>query len=781
MFVQKFDAAGKNPPKAEGYCLLCAKELGIGPVNDMLEKMGIDDDQLEAMGDELSGMMENLGMLPMSDDTPDDTDSNDGTGGNSDGNDGAGDDDDNSETRAPAVNLGSIFGNLGNFGIGRTSGQGSQGSHGKKSDKGRKNLDMFTLNLTEKAKRGQLDRVIGRERELERTIQILCRRQKNNPCLIGEPGVGKTAVAEALAQKIAAGDVPLKLKGCEVCLLDMTAMVAGTQFRGQFENRMKGLIEEVKKLGNIILVIDEVHNIVAAGDAEGGMNAANILKPALSRGEIHVIGATTLSEYRKYIEKDSALERRFQPVVIAEPSVEDTIKILDGIKSYYADFHGIVIPDETVRKAVILSERYITDRFLPDKAIDLLDEASAYLALHNSTVTAAETAKAELDKASADIAKLEAKVPSDDSTPEAEEYYRSLADAKTRHAKYLEEYEKYNNERKNVILTPEHLAEVIEIWTGIPAGTINENEFVRIDKLADRLKKRIVGQDKAVDAVAKAIKRQRSGIYAKEKPVSFIFAGPTGVGKTELVKTLASDLFDSPEALIRLDMSEFMEKHSVSRIIGAPPGYVGYDEAGQLTEKIRRRPYCVVLLKKKKKAHPDVLNVLLQILDDGRITDAHGKEVNFKNVILVMTTNAGSTGTSAAAGFSKSTAQVNEEKTQKALSSFLRPEFINRIDEIITFNPLTKENFVDIARIMIKELADALSLKNVTLDCAEDVYGILAEKSFSEKYGARNLRRLIQTEIEDKAAELIISGYDSSISAISVYSENGEIRVIVKK
>ena len=781
VFVQKFDAAGKNPPKAEGYCLLCAKELGIGPVNDMLEKMGIDDDQLEAMGDELSGMMENLGMLPMSDDTPDDTDSNDGTGGNSDGNDGAGDDDDNSETRAPAVNLGSIFGNLGNFGIGRTSGQGSQGSHGKKSDKGRKNLDMFTLNLTEKAKRGQLDRVIGRERELERTIQILCRRQKNNPCLIGEPGVGKTAVAEALAQKIAAGDVPLKLKGCEVCLLDMTAMVAGTQFRGQFENRMKGLIEEVKKLGNIILVIDEVHNIVAAGDAEGGMNAANILKPALSRGEIHVIGATTLSEYRKYIEKDSALERRFQPVVIAEPSVEDTVKILDGIKSYYADFHGIVIPDETVRKAVILSERYITDRFLPDKAIDLLDEASAYLALHNSTVNAAETAKAELDKASADIAKLEAKVPSDDNTPEAEEYYRSLADAKTRHAKYLEEYEKYNNERKNVILTPEHLAEVIEIWTGIPAGTINENEFVRIDKLADRLKKRIVGQDKAVDAVAKAIKRQRSGIYAKEKPVSFIFAGPTGVGKTELVKTLASDLFDSPEALIRLDMSEFMEKHSVSRIIGAPPGYVGYDEAGQLTEKIRRRPYCVVLFDEIEKAHPDVLNVLLQILDDGRITDAHGKEVNFKNVILVMTTNAGSTGTSAAAGFSKSTAQVNEEKTQKALSSFLRPEFINRIDEIITFNPLTKENFVDIARIMIKELADALSLKNVTLDCAEDVYGILAEKSFSEKYGARNLRRLIQTEIEDKAAELIISGYDSSISAISVYSENGEIRVIVKK
>ncbi len=640
---------------------------------------------------------------------------------------------------------------------------------------------MFTLNLTEKAKRGELDRVIGRERELERTIQILCRRQKNNPCLIGEPGVGKTAIAEALAQKIASGDVPLKLQKFEVCLLDMTAMVAGTQFRGQFENRMKGLIDEVKKLGNILLVIDEVHNIVAAGDAEGGMNAANILKPALSRGEIHIIGATTLSEYRKYIEKDSALERRFQPIVIAEPSVESSVEILKGIKDYYAAFHGITIPDETVRAAVVLSERYITDRFLPDKAIDLLDESSSYLALHDPVVSETDLAKSELDKAKNDLAKLEAKAPNPEDTAATENYYKDLADAKMREAKYLELYTAANEKRKHVVLTTEHLAKVIEIWTGVPASTINENEFVRIDTLAARLKARIIGQDKAVDAVAKAIKRQRAGIYAKEKPVSFIFAGPTGVGKTELVRTLANDLFDSPEALIRLDMSEYMEKHAVSRIIGAPPGYVGYDEAGQLTEKIRRRPYSVVLFDEIEKAHPDVLNVLLQILDDGRITDAHGKEVNFKNTVIVMTTNAGSVGTTSMAGFSKSEDAANDDKTQKALSAFLRPEFINRIDEIITFRSLSKEDFVAIARIMVKELADTLSQKNVSLDCAEEVYTLLAEKAYSVKYGARNLRRLIQTEIEDKAAELIIAGYDSKISGISVYAENGEIRVLVRK
>ena len=773
VFLQKFDPTGKNPAETEGYCLLCAKQLGIAPVTDMLEKMGIDDEQLENMSEELSGLMENSGLLsgmpgmegdPENPDNPDNPDDPD--------------DPDESETRTPSVNLGSIFGNLGNFGVNR---QKNGNDAKKKSAKGRKNLDMFSLNLTEKAKRGELDRVIGRDRELERTIQILCRRQKNNPCLIGEPGVGKTAIAEALAQKIATGDVPLKLRGFEVCLLDMTAMVAGTQFRGQFENRMKGLIEEVKKLGNILLVIDEVHNIVAAGDSEGGMNAANILKPALSRGEIHVIGATTLAEYRKYIEKDSALERRFQPIVIAEPSVADTVKILEGIKPYYESFHGVVIPDETVKAAVTLSERYITDRFLPDKAIDLMDEAASHLALHDKTVIEAENAKAALDKAKAEVARLEAAPPNEEKPEESEAYYRELADAKTQEAKQLALYNDWEEKRGNVKLTTEELAKVIEIWTGIPASTINENEFLRIDKLAERLKRRIIGQDKAVEAVAKAIKRQRAGIYAKEKPVSFIFAGPTGVGKTELVKTLASDLFDSPEALIRLDMSEFMEKHAVSRIIGSPPGYVGYDEAGQLTEKIRRRPYSVVLFDEIEKAHPDVLNVLLQILDDGRITDAHGKEVNFKNTIIVMTTNAGSVGTSASAGFSKSQAEVNEDKTHKALAAFLRPEFINRVDEIITFNSLSRENFVSIARIMVKELADTLKVKKILLTCTDEVYTLLADKAYSVKYGARNLRRLIQTEIEDRAAELIIAGYDSKITGISVYAENGEIRVIVTK
>ena len=779
VFLQKFDPTGKEPTQSEGYCLICAKQLGIGPVSDMLEKMGIDDDQLENMSDELSGLMENGGFfpgMPMDAVNPDDPENPDGDSGDNDTD--STDDPDESETRTPSVNLGSIFGNLGNFGANR---QKTAKDSKKKASKGRKNLDMFSLNLTEKAKRGELDRVIGRDRELERTIQILCRRQKNNPCLIGEPGVGKTAIAEALAQKIAAGDVPLKLRGFEVCLLDMTAMVAGTQFRGQFENRMKGLIEEVKKLGNILLVIDEVHNIVAAGDSEGGMNAANILKPALSRGEIHVIGATTLAEYRKYIEKDSALERRFQPIVIAEPSVADTVKILEGIKPYYESFHGVVIPDETVKAAVTLSERYITDRFLPDKAIDLMDEAASHLALHDKTVTDAEKAKVELDAAKAEIARLEAAPPNEEKPEEAEAYYKNLADAKTKEAKQLALYNELEERRKNVKLTAEELAKVIEIWTGVPASTINENEFHRIDKLAERLKHRIIGQDKAVEAVAKAIKRQRAGIYAKEKPVSFIFAGPTGVGKTELVKTLASDLFDSPEALIRLDMSEFMEKHAVSRIIGSPPGYVGYDEAGQLTEKIRRRPYSVVLFDEIEKAHPDVLNVLLQILDDGRITDAHGKEVNFKNTIIVMTTNAGSVGTSAAAGFSRSQDEVNEDKTHKALAAFLRPEFINRVDEIITFNGLTKENFVAIARIMIRELADTLEAKKITLTCTDEVYTLLAEKAYSVKYGARNLRRLIQTEIEDRAAELIIAGYDSKITGISVYADGGEIRVIVTK
>ncbi len=767
VFVQRLD--GTQNTKNEGYCIKCAKELGIKPVTDMLANMGIDDEQLEMMSEEMEALMSG-GMDGMGFEMNEDADEDD--------------DADETESRAPSVNLGSIFGNLASFRKNDSDGEkkaGDKSDKKKKTDKHRKNLEAFCMNLTEKAKSGKVDRVIGRERELDRVIQILCRRQKNNPCLIGEPGVGKTAIAEALAKKIADGDVPFKLKNHEVHLLDMTAMVAGTQFRGQFENRMKSLIEEVKRLGNIVLVIDEVHSIAAAGDAEGGMNAANILKPALSRGEIQVIGATTLSEYRKYIEKDSALERRFQPVVVAEPSVSDSVEILKGIKDYYEDFHGIVIPDETVEKAVVFAERYITDRYLPDKAIDLLDEASSYLTLNDKTVYEADSTKHKLDKTREKLALVEAEPPSAENPEETEAYYKSLADLRTEEIKLSEEIKVLEEKRKNVVLTTEHLAKVVEIWTGIPAGNINENEFLRIDKLEERLRQRIVGQDKAINAVARAIKRSRAGIAAKLKPVSFIFAGPTGVGKTELVKTLANDLFDSPEALIRLDMSEFMEKHAVSRIIGAPPGYVGYDEAGQLTEKIRRRPYSVVLFDEIEKAHPDVLNVLLQILDDGIVTDAHGKQINFCNTIIVMTTNAGSSGTSNSAGFSRSLDEVNEEKTNKALSAFLRPEFINRIDEIITFNQLTEENFGNIAVIMLEELKNALSVKGIEFVYTDEAAKLLSKKSFSVKYGARNLRRLIQTEVEDKASELIIAGYDSKIKGISVYTENNEIKIVVIK
>ena len=776
VFVQRMDQNGGNIQN-EGYCIICAKDLGIKPVTDMIEKMGIDEEQLEMMSEEMENMMESgdfLGMMgPGADMDSDEADDED--------------EDDGEEGRAPSINLGSIFGNLRNFQkqdgdeAENTDGSSKKKEKKKKTDKHRKNLESFCLNLTLKAKEGKIDKVIGRDRELDRVIQILCRRQKNNPCLIGEPGVGKTAIAEALANKIASGDVPFKLKDHEVHLLDMTSMVAGTQFRGQFENRMKALIEEIKRLGNIILVIDEVHTIAGAGDAEGGMNAANILKPALSRGEVQIIGATTLAEYRKYIEKDSALERRFQPIVVAEPSVKDTIDILKGIKCYYEDFHGIAIPDETVEKAVIFSERYITDRFLPDKAIDLLDEASSYLALNDKTVFECDYSKSKLDEAVKVREMTEAETPDAGDEKANAEYFEKLAAAKSEELKFKSLYEKASADRKSVVLTPEHLAKVVEIWTGIPASNINENEFVRIDGLEKRLKDRIIGQDKAISAVTRAIKRSRAGIYTKIKPVSFIFAGPTGVGKTELVKTLSNDLFDSPEALIRLDMSEFMEKHAVSRIIGAPPGYVGYDEAGQLTEKIRRRPYSVVLFDEIEKAHPDVLNVLLQILDDGKVTDAHGKEVNFCNTIIVMTTNAGSQNTSNTAGFSKTENEANEEKTNKALSSFLRPEFMNRIDEIITFNSLTKEDFVRIAKIMLGELKSSLCEKSISLEYSDEVAELLANKSFSVKYGARNLRRTIQTEIEDKASELIISSYDSKMSGISIYVENGEIKIIVTK
>ena len=739
--------------KNEGICLKCARELGIKPIDDILKKMGITNEEFDQMADSAEDFMQ--GMVPSEDgENPED-------GG------------------APAVDFGKLMreSGLGGQAAGQNAGQNAGAAQKAPDGKAtkRKFLDAYCTSLTGKARRGELDTIIGRERELARVIQILCRRQKNNPCLIGEPGVGKTAIAEALAQKIAAGDVPYRLKGSEVYLVDLTALVAGTQFRGQFESRILGLIREVKEAGNIILVIDEVHNIVGAGDAEGSMNAANILKPALSRGEIQVIGATTLNEYRKYIEKDSALERRFQPVMVNEPSVADSIKMLEGIKHYYESFHNIRIPDSILSLAVTLSERYITDRYLPDKAIDLLDEAASYRALSSSELNE----KLALDD---ELKTLDTQLSQAENAPEREnddmqEKYRQIADIRVKALRATERLKELEAPCAAVELTAEDLARVIEIWTGIPATEITENEFYRIDRLADRMKEKIIGQDAAVDAVAKAIKRNRAGVAYKRKPVSFIFAGPTGVGKTELVKTLANDLFSSPETLIRLDMSEFMEKHSVSKLIGAPPGYVGYDEAGQLTEKIRRRPYSVVLFDEIEKAHPDVLNILLQVLDDGRITDAHGKEVNFENTLIVMTTNAGSDASSSVSGFAASADVRAKERTEKALLGFLRPEFLNRVDEVITFNALTKDDFGKIAHLMLDQLAAALAEKKITLTYTDAAADFIAEKSYSVKYGARNMRRYMQTEVEDALAEKIIASYDHRVTAARVDAD-GEKLVI---
>jgi len=738
----------------EGICLKCARELGIPQISNIMNNMGMTDEDLDRLDSEMEGLMENL---------PEAADNSD------------------PDTRAPAIDFQKLFGAAG-FMSGppaqRKDGDKSRPNGNNKQQQAapkRKFLDMYCLDLTARARDGKLDNIIGRERELARLMQILSRRQKNNPCLIGEPGVGKTAIAEALAQKIVKKEVPYKLTDKEVHLVDLTALVAGTQFRGQFESRMKGLIEEVKKLGNIILVIDEVHNIVGAGDAEGSMNAANILKPALSRGEIQVIGATTLNEYRKHIEKDSALERRFQPIIIEEPSIADSISILNGIKGYYETFHGIKIPEETVQRAVTLSERYITDRFLPDKAIDLLDEAAAYLSINSPVI-------AELDKVMNELKAVreeKAAVESEQEKPDenAEEKYRRIADLKMKEINLEGQFAALSAKRDKIVLGTAELAEVIEIWTGVPATSITEHEFIRVDRLAARLKERIIGQDEAVDAVARAIKRSRAGITYKRKPVSFIFAGPTGVGKTELVKTLAADLFDSPETLIRLDMSEFMEKHSVSRIIGAPPGYVGYDEAGQLTEKIRRKPYSVVLFDEIEKAHPDVLNVLLQILDDGVVTDAHGRKVNFENTVIIMTTNAGSHGMSNTAGFGAEAGSSERGRTEKALGEFLRPEFINRVDEIVTFRSLEKEDFVAIASIMLGELKTALAEKDINFVYTDAAAAYIAEKSFSRKYGARNMRRYIQTNVEDEIANRIISGYEKKVSAASVDSDGEKLLI----
>ena len=625
-------------------------------------------------------------------------------------------------------------------------------------------MENYCISLTKKAQAGQLDRLIGRDRELERVIQILNRRQKNNPCLIGEPGVGKTAIAEGLAMKIAKGDVPYKLQDKEVYLLDLTALVAGTQFRGQFESRMKGLIEEIRKLGNIILVIDEVHNIVGAGDAEGSMNAANILKPALSRGELQVIGATTLNEYRKHIEKDTALERRFQPVVVEEPSIEDSVKIMEGIAPYYEAYHQVSVSPEMCRLAVTMSERYITDRYLPDKAIDLLDEACSNVNLKNRTLAR----RAEIDKELADLAKEKEVMMAADT----EEAYARLANIRSQELRLAAEQQQLEGQCVPA-LTAEHLANVIELWTNIPASQIREQEYQRLSQLEDRLKAHIIGQDEAVRAVSAAIRRGRVGISPKHKPVSFIFVGSTGVGKTELVKQLAQDLFNVPESLIRLDMSEFMEKYAVSRIIGSPPGYVGYDEAGQLTEKIRRKPYSVVLFDEIEKAHPDVLNILLQILDDGHITDAHGRKVNFENTVIVMTSNAGSNSKVGSVGFNRTADEQGKERAMKALQEFLRPEFLNRVDEVVYFHQLTEENFRAIAALMLGELRDSLAEKGLTLSWEDSLLDYLVKKSYSAVYGARNLRRLVQKELEDAIAARIIDSWEHPVTQLHA-SANGE-------
>ena len=754
VFVTKLENGNKIN---EGLCIQCAKELGV-PVDNMLgnvmNQLGITPEQLENMEKDINDYIGEMGdNLPVPDD-----DSEDGG--------------------APAIDIPKLFKDVG-FPAPKEQENGAKSSDakGKKPEKGKqyKYLNTYCRNLTKRAADGKLDRIIGRDRELERVIQILCRRQKNNPCLIGEPGVGKTAIAEALAQKIADGDVPYKLKGKQIYLVDLTALVAGTQFRGQFESRILGLLSEVREAGNVILVIDEVHNIVGTGDAEGSVNAANILKPALSRGEVRIIGATTLNEYRKYIEKDSALERRFQPVTVNEPSIAETVKMLEGIKHYYEEFHSIRIPDEVVQRTVVLSERYITDRYLPDKAIDLLDEAASKLSLSSAALNESQELREELLALREHREKLENDTPSDEKG--AQKCYEEIAEIKAKELQASQRLKDLESDCEQVTLSEADIASVIEIWTGIPATDISENEFEQIDQLETRLKRRIVGQDEAVEAVARAIKRNRAGIAYKRKPVSFIFAGPTGVGKTELVKTLAADLFHSPETLIRLDMSEFMEKHSVSRIIGAPPGYVGYDEAGQLTEKIRRRPYSVVLFDEIEKAHPDVLNILLQILDDGRITDARGKTVNFENTVIVMTTNAGSDHSNATVGFFANEKEQGQDRTMKALSAFLRPEFINRVDEVITFRSLDKKDFERIAAIMLDELKGSLAEKKIDFRYTDDALACIAENSYSQKFGARNMRRYICRHVEDPLAEAIISDYDRKITgAVLRYSsEDGKL------
>ena len=761
VFISRMNEKGE--PVNEGLCLKCAAQLGLPQVEDMMKRMGITPDDLENLNSEMMqafGGAEELGDVAQA---------------NEDG-----DEDEESGKTATFPFLNRLFGGSNNPPA--EKGETPQRETGKESRKGEKKhkyLDNYCINLSRRAREGKLDAVIGREEEIQRVVQILNRRQKNNPCLIGEPGVGKTAIAEGLAQRIAAGEVPFKLRDKEVYLLDLTALVAGTQFRGQFESRMKGLIEEIRKLGNVILVIDEVHNIVGAGDAEGSMNAANILKPALSRGEIQVIGATTFNEYRKYIEKDTALERRFQPVTVAEPSIEDTLKILKGIAHYYETYHGVSIPEGVLRQAVLLSERYITDRFLPDKAIDLIDEACSDLNLKDPTINRRMEVKRDLENVTFERETLmSAEAPEGEEMTEEQldQRYARIAELRSQEMRLQEELAEL--EKKGVPqVTMENIARVIEMWTKIPASKIKEEEFKRLAELDVRLKQHIVGQDEAVDAVSAAIRRSRVGISPKHKPVSFIFVGSTGVGKTELVKQLADDLFDSPDSLIRLDMSEFMEKHSVSRLVGSPPGYVGYDEAGQLTEKIRRKPYSVVLFDEIEKAHPDVLNILLQILDDGEVTDAHGRKVNFENTVIVMTSNAGSGKAAGAVGFGRSADDQDKERVMKALQEFLRPEFINRVDEIVYFHQLTEENFRGIAGIMLEELKAALEEKGYHFTYDDALVDYLVKKSYSAAYGARNLRRCIQKDVEDPMAARIIESYETPITQIRATAEDGAVEL----
>ena len=754
----------KNEMVNEGLCLKCAAQLGLPQVEEMMKRMGITPEDLENINSE---MMQAFGGAEEMSDLPED----------------GGEDDEESGKTATFPFLNRLFSNSSNPPAEQprdNAGAGQQQPAGRKKDQKRKFLDNYCINLSQRARDGKLDAVIGREQEIERVVQILNRRQKNNPCLIGEPGVGKTAIAEGLAQRIVSGDVPFKLRQKEVYLLDLTALVAGTQFRGQFESRMKGLIEEIRKAGNIILVIDEVHNIVGAGDAEGSMNAANILKPALSRGEIQVIGATTFNEYRKHIEKDTALERRFQPVTVNEPNIEDTLKILQGIAHYYEQFHGVAIPQGVLRQAVLLSERYITDRYLPDKAIDLIDEACSDKNLHDPDINRRMELERELENLTFERENLMSAQPADGqefTQDELDRRYERIAELRSQELRVTDELNAIRA-KGTPQLTMDNIARVIEMWTKIPASKIKEEEFKRLAELDQRLRAHVVGQDEAIAAVSAAIRRNRVGISPKHKPVSFIFVGPTGVGKTELVKQLADDLFNAPESLIRLDMSEFMEKHSVSRIVGSPPGYVGYDEAGQLTEKIRRKPYSVVLFDEIEKAHPDVLNVLLQILDDGQITDAHGRKVNFENTIIVMTSNAGSdTKSAGAVGFGGSADAQGKERIMKALRDFLRPEFLNRVDEIICFNHLSKENFAGIARIMLEELRKSLSDKGYTFHYDDALVDYLVEKSYSMTYGARNLRRLIQKELEDPMAARIIDSFENPITQISATAADGAVQL----